>query len=57
MYEVVKVLEGGAELVVAGRLNERQAEYLREHFLVGCEPGESVRVQLEGNPQETAVRE
>lgn len=46
MWEVVKVLEDGMRLVVAGDLPSRElAEALRKHFEVGCMPGESVYIQ------------
>lgn len=46
MWEVVKVMENGVRLVVAGDLPSRElAEVLRSHFETGCMPGESVEVQ------------
>jgi len=46
VWEVVKVLEDGTRLVVAGDLPSRElAGMLRDHYEIGCLPGESVEVQ------------
>ena len=45
MWEVVQVSSTGVEVVVAGWLPYHLAVKLKEHYEVGCLPGETVRVQ------------
>lgn len=51
VWEVVKVLENGLELVVAGDLSQDLAQVLAAHFEVGCLEGESVFIRQDPEHQ------